>query len=131
MKLQTGIKPRRDGTVTVQGLNGKAYVFQPDEFGELTADIDHEATVAHLLKLDAFLPADEADFDRALLTMKAAQGPGPDADAGDDLDDDDDEDDSPNPDAPPVESKTLPAPAAPTAKAAAKAAAAAAAAPKP
>ncbi|CAN7343880.1 hypothetical protein LJR074_001966 [Acidovorax sp. LjRoot74] len=126
MKLQTAIKPRRDGTVTVQGLNGKTYVFQPDEFGELNADVEHEATVAHLLSLDSFLPADEADFDRALLTMKSAQGG---AAAGDD--EGNDENDSPNPDAPPLEARTPPAASGKATKAAAKATAAAAAAAKP
>lgn len=66
MKLQTEIKPRRDGTVKVSGLDGKSYTFQPDEAGDLVCNVEHEQTVAWLLSTQNFFPADAADFGRAL-----------------------------------------------------------------
>lgn len=77
MKLQTSIPPRRDGTVTVQGLDGKAYVFASNAEGDLVGEIEHEPTVAHLLAGGSFMPADEADFDAALATMQTAAPPAP------------------------------------------------------
>ncbi len=83
MKLQTAIKPRRDGTVIVQGLDGKSHVFLPDDAGDMVCDIAHEPTVAHLLALDLFMPADEADFARALeLTSGGSSGDDENEDEG-------------------------------------------------
>ncbi len=66
MKLQTTIKPRKDGTVIVRNANGSAYEFKPDEHGDLVADIDDVALVAQLLKKsDDFMPQDPADFEAA------------------------------------------------------------------
>lgn len=105
MKLQTSIKPRREGVVRVMGLDGKAITFAADETGALVADVDHPPTVAHLLKLGSFEPVDLEDFGTAVSIVRgAATG---DADA---LDDDDD--DGPDDEAPagglPVEANTPP-----------------------
>lgn len=103
MKLQTSIKPRRDGTVTVLGKDRQTYVFVAGPDGELTADVADEATVAHLLATGNFWPADEADQEQALELVKQAQKT--DEDEGDE----EDEDDEPV-DALPVEAETPPAP---------------------
>lgn len=102
MKLQTSIKPRRDGTVTVLGQDRQTYVFAAGPDGELTADVADEATVAHLLATGNFWPADEADQEQALLLVKQAQQ----ADEADEADDEDEADDN----ALPVEAETPPAP---------------------
>lgn len=96
MKLQTSIKPRRDGTVTVLGQDRQTYVFVADDEGLLSADVADEATVAALLATGNFWPADEADQEQALELVKQAQG-------------DDDEDDEEEPqDGLPVEANTPP-----------------------
>lgn len=66
MKLQTSISPRRDGTLSVTGLDGQKYAFTKGEDGELVGDVADESTVAHLLSGGMFFPADPADFDVAL-----------------------------------------------------------------
>lgn len=73
MKLQTSIKPRRDGKVTVTGLDGKAYLFEVDAQGDITGDVEHEETVAHLLAGGRFAPVNEEDFSDALKAMNAQQ----------------------------------------------------------
>lgn len=100
MKLQTSIKPRRDGTVTVLGQDRQTYVFAAGPDGELTADVADEATVAHLLATGNFWPADEADQEQALLLVKQAQ-------QADEAEEDEDEADD---NALPVEAETPPAP---------------------
>ena len=100
MKLQTSIKPRRDGTVTVLGQDRQTYVFAAGPDGELTADVADEATVAHLLATGNFWPADEADQEQALLLVKRAQ-------QADEAEEDEDEADD---NALPVEAETPPAP---------------------
>lgn len=100
MKLQTSIKPRRDGTVTVFGQDRQTYVFATGPDGELTADVADEATVAHLLATGNFWPADEADQEQALLLVKQAQ-------QADEAEEDEDEADD---NALPVEAETPPAP---------------------
>jgi hypothetical protein len=107
MKLLTSIKPRRDGTVTAVGADGKTlHTFHADEHGDLVCDIPDEATVTKLLlvKSGAFEPADESDFARASELVGAGGG----------LQDDDDEpdDDPVDLNAPPVESGTSPTDAA-------------------
>ena len=101
MKLQTSIKPRRDGTVSVLGQDRQTYVFAAGPDGELTADVADEATVAHLLATGNFWPADEADQEQALELVKQAQKT--DEDEGDEEDEADDN-------ALPVEAETPPAP---------------------
>ena len=100
MKLQTSIKPRKDGNVLATGENGKTYAFQPDENGDLVCDVDHEPTIALLLRTEFFTPVDDGDFAAAI--ELTAEVPGPD-----EIDDPDDESD---PDALPVEANTPPAP---------------------
>lgn len=126
MKLETAIPLRKDGTVIVTGLDAQKYVFKPEESGLVVCDIDHEPTIAHLLKFgDNFFPVDEADFDKAeSLIQKPAQtggeATGDGADGGDA--DENDGDDPVDPNALPVEAGTPPAPAkAARGKAAAKA----------
>jgi hypothetical protein len=105
MKLQTSIKPRRDGTVRAQGLDGVTYVFTPGEDGELTADVTDEATVAFLLRTQNFWPADPEDAERAMDLVKSNESDGEDGE-----DESEDEDDEPSVDALPVEANTPPAP---------------------
>jgi hypothetical protein len=71
MKLSTDIKPRSNGTVSLLGLNGKAYVFSGDP---LECDVDHDATVAHLLRLGSFFPASERDEQEALELLGQKDG---------------------------------------------------------
>lgn len=80
MKLQTSIPARRDGTLTVQGLDGKAFKFTTDADGVLTGDVDDEATVAHLLGTGNFYPENPEDFDAAL--RLAGEGEGDDSGEG-------------------------------------------------
>ena len=80
MKLQTSIPARRDGTLTVQGLDGKAYKFATDADGVLTGEVEDEATVAHLLGTGNFYPENPEDFDAAL--RLAAEGDGDDTGEG-------------------------------------------------
>lgn len=86
MKLQTSIKPRASGTVTLAGLNGVSYIFEKDVDGALVCDVDHDATVAVALETGNFFPSDEGDYQQAL-TMTSA---GADVDAGADADPGDD-----------------------------------------
>lgn len=84
MKIETTIKPRRDGKVRVE-LKGKTYEFSKDDQGRLVADINDESAIQYLFGLgDEFLPADEADFQSAAAIVGKV---------GTDLDDEDDEDD--------------------------------------
>lgn len=94
MKLQTSIKPRRDGTVTVLGKDRQIHVFVADDEGLLSADVADEATVAALLATGNFWPADESDAEQALALVKQAQA--------------DDEDEDEPEDALPVEANTAP-----------------------
>ena len=83
MKLQTSIKPRLDGTVIVDGKDGQTYTFEQDESGDLTGEIPHEETVAHLLAGGLFYPADPADFEAAVALAATANSPAePEADEG-------------------------------------------------
>lgn len=66
MILQTAIPARRDGTLTVHGLDKNIYKFTPDADGVLTGDVSDEATVAHLLATGNFYPSNPEDYDAAL-----------------------------------------------------------------
>lgn len=109
MKLETSTPLRRDGTVIVTGLNGQKYVFKPDaDTGLVVCDVDHDATVAHLLKFGDYFPADESDHEKAeklISNVKFAGGPDEDPEDEDGNFDDDEV----NPDALPVEAGTPPA----------------------
>ncbi len=115
MKLQTTIKPRREGAVRVKGLDGADYVFAADADGDLVCDVTDEATVKHLLATNNFGPVDVQDMDAALrLTGKSSSvDPDDDGNGGGD--------DELPPDALPIEAATPPK--AKTAAARAKAAA--------
>jgi hypothetical protein len=99
MKLQTSIKPRRDGTVKVTGQDRQTYVFLADSDGELSCDVTDTATVTSLLAGGEFWPANPDDHDAAMAL--AAD------DAGDD-DSDDDADDAGDMNTPPIEANTPP-----------------------
>lgn len=73
MKLQTTIKPRRDGTVIVRGANGQPFTFAPDSFGDLVCDVDDPALLERLLNSEDFGPIDPADF-QAASTLVAPVG---------------------------------------------------------
>ena len=101
MKLETSILPRRDGMVSVQGLDGKSYVFKPDAEGFLTGEVEDSGTVAHLLTLGTFYPANEDDHAEAAALITK-----PVPEEGDDLDETDD--DEAMLDGLPIESNTPP-----------------------
>lgn len=84
MRLHTSIPPRKDGTVTVAGLDRKTYRFTPGEDGQLSGDVEHEPTVVVLIASRQFWPVDEADFDDAMRLAKQR-------DDGDTFPDDDDD----------------------------------------
>ena len=99
MKIETTIKPRRNGTVSVV-IDGVTYLFAEDEQGRLGADVDNEKHLSYLLGLGDFLPADEEDFE-------VAQGLiDPDDEEGEDDPDDSGEEDFEA--APPLEENTPP-----------------------
>ena len=92
MKLQTSIKPRRDGVVNLTGVSGRKYLFAANEDGDLCCEVDDSADLARLLSLGDFFPADLADNEQAIALLKSAAGDGQaDDDMGpdEDLDDDD------------------------------------------
>lgn len=95
MKLETTILPRRDGTVRVS-IGDADYTFSPDASGALVADVPNDEHVAQLIHLGDFLPADEADFERAAKMTGSAS-------TGDGADDSDDEDEDVDPNAAPIE----------------------------
>jgi len=64
MKIETTIKPRRNGTVNVV-IDGVTYLFAEDDQGRLVADVESEEHLSYLLGLGDFLPADEDDFEVA------------------------------------------------------------------
>lgn len=93
MLLQTTIPARRDGTVLVDGLDGRKYVFSAGADG-LECEVGHQDTVAMLVKSGMFYPANPGDYDVALdLTVH---------------DDEAEEDSSDDENAPPMEAMTAP-----------------------
>jgi hypothetical protein len=58
MKLQTDIRPRRDGTVIVRSADGQTFAFAPDGHGELVGEVDDDAVVEQLLAGGLFFPAE-------------------------------------------------------------------------
>lgn len=91
MKLLTTIKPRRSGEVAVVGEDGQKYVFEADAElgGALTCDVTDEVTVARLLVLGEFEPANPDDADAAVAIYNQARQSGVPDDA-DDSDEDED-----------------------------------------
>lgn len=87
MKLQTSIQPRRDGTLNVQGLDGKTNGFAKDGEGVLTGEVTDEATLAHLLAGGDFYPANPEDFDAAQALLPKLDGDDGEGDDGDDTGD--------------------------------------------
>lgn len=82
MKIETTIKPRKDGTVTTE-FNGVNHVFAPDESGALVCDVADELQIAYLLGLADFYPADEADFAAAMQLTDDGDGDADDEDMED------------------------------------------------
>lgn len=75
MKLITSIPPRLDGTVLVLGsARDRNYSFEANADGELECDVSDNADLAALLATNNFHPADEADFEAALMLTGAAAG---------------------------------------------------------
>jgi len=105
MKIETSIKPRRNGTVNVVTPGGRVIVFSAQDDGRLTADVADSADVQFLLGMSDFLPADSKDFAVAAALIRGADAPD---DAGDDLLDDDGDEN-----AAPVEKATAPKPSKP------------------
>ena len=101
MKIETSIKPRRNGTVNVVMPGGKVIVFSALG-GRLTAEVADSADVQFLLGMSDFLPADEDDFAMASALIRGEAGP---QELGDDLPDDDGDEN-----AAPVETATTPKP---------------------
>jgi len=101
MKLHTSVAARRDGSVWVDGLDGRPFLFTPDDGGELACFVDHAPTIAHLIATGHFWPADERDFEKAVLLANAASVASSD---------DDDADDPAALDALPIEAETPPTP---------------------
>lgn len=64
MKLETIIKPRRDGTVLAR-FGEVLYTFVAGEDGTLACDVTDDAHVAHLLNTGNFYPADPESFEEA------------------------------------------------------------------
>ena len=91
MKIETSIKPRRDGTV-VADIDAKKYIFSADDAGVMTAEVENEAHIAFLLSRgDDFLPAEDADFDRADALVSSAKVAAEESTDDDEVPDDDDE----------------------------------------
>jgi hypothetical protein len=69
MKLETEIKPRRDGTVRAT-LDDTTYVFEGEE--RLTCEVKNKAHVARLLSLGGFFPYDVTAIPAALAVVEEA-----------------------------------------------------------
>lgn len=117
MKLGTSIKPRRDGTLTVEALGGGVkYDFAPGPDGDMVGDVKDERTVAHLLNTGNFYPANEKDIPKAqaILAKNAPQqvagGQGSEGGSAPNGEVDDEGDDQVDPNALPVEGKAAAAP---------------------
>lgn len=95
MKLQTEIKPRRDGTVLATGPSGARYVFKPDEHGDLVCDVSDEADLAHFVGNEFFFPALLTDQAAAMEIVKRSQDPDGEDDGEPEDDEDEDGDDFP------------------------------------
>lgn len=80
MKLQTTIKPRRDGTVIATSPKGVRFVFQPNESRDLVCDVTDEAFVQYLLRNEDFLPYDAEDLAAAAALVGSPIGGGTDLD---------------------------------------------------
>lgn len=101
MKLQTSIKPRREGVVNLVGKDGVKYTFKPDENGALVCDVKDAETVQHVLisQPDHFWPFDDADYQEAEKLLEKAELDDGDEDEGDEAS---------NPGGLPVEANTPP-----------------------
>ena len=65
MKLLCTIEPNEDGFVLAEFEKNVSYQFDPDENGDLVAEVDNDKHVAHLIATGNFQPYDEADFSAA------------------------------------------------------------------
>lgn len=75
MKIETVLKPRRDGTVTVEPDAATRYVFKADEAGRLVCDVSDQGHLHFLLNTGNFIPADPEDFDAAVAVAGANSAP--------------------------------------------------------
>lgn len=74
MKIETSIKPRKDGCVRLTVPSGAVLEFVPDEDGRLVADVTDEGDLAFALALGDFSPLDEADFVQAESLVREESG---------------------------------------------------------
>lgn len=108
MKLETEIKPRKDGTVKV-AVGDAIYEFKGED--RLTCEVKDKGHLAHLLSLGSFFPFDSAAIPTALSYVEESQaGLDPEGE-GEELSDDEG-----NETALPVEAHTPPARFKPKAK---------------
>lgn len=73
MKIETSIKPRKDGTVSLAAPSGVKIVFA-DEAGHLVAEVADEGDLAFVLALGDFFPADETDYVQAASVVREKAG---------------------------------------------------------
>lgn len=70
MKLETSIKPRKDGVVIANLPDKAKYEFKPGTDGMLECDVENDAHVAWLIGTGNFYPAESADFGEAADLVK-------------------------------------------------------------
>jgi hypothetical protein len=105
MKLETSILPRKDGRITVQCDDGTKVVFSADSDGIMTGEVTHLPTVARLLALGTYFPADEEDHAAASTLLTSQTKADDDGDGDDEADDEREGDDL---DGLPMEANTPP-----------------------
>lgn len=67
MKLETTIKPRRDGTVTAKCPGGGVYIFGADVDGApCSCEVTDERDIEFLIGTGNFYPADDGDYEAVL-----------------------------------------------------------------
>jgi hypothetical protein len=71
MKLETSIRPRKDGTVIANLPDKAKYEFKPGTDGALECEVDNDAHASWLIGTGNFYPAEAADFDEAAELLSA------------------------------------------------------------
>lgn len=70
MKLETSIRPRKDGVVIANLPDKAKYEFKPGTDGALECEVDNDAHASWLIGTGNFYPAEAADFDEASELLK-------------------------------------------------------------